>query len=108
MAKIDIILLSGLTAMDGSLVTSGATLKFDTEFYARSNHIMIRPKLYRNREVFDLGYENVRTSDIPNDIIFELSDNDFYTLTPQALYEKVRDYLNNMFGANVFEINIIN
>ena len=32
MAKIDIITLTGLTATDGSMITSGATVKFLSEF----------------------------------------------------------------------------
>jgi hypothetical protein len=108
MAKIDLITLTGFTASDGSIVASGATVKFDSEFYARSNNVMIRPRVFRNREIFDAGFTEIRVIEIPNEFILQLTDEDFYTLTPAVLYEKVRDYLNNSFGDDYFEINIIN
>ena len=107
MAKIDIITLTGLTASDGSIIVSGATVKFNSEFFAQSNNIIIRPKIYRSREVFDLGFNQVYTNEIPDNFMLGLDDADFYTLTPAKLYEKVRDYLNNLMGAQVFEIKII-
>jgi hypothetical protein len=107
MAKIDIITLTGLTASDGSMILSGATLKFNSEFFAQSNDIMIRPKIYRSRELFDLGFNQVYTDVIPDNFKLSLEDVDFYTLTPAILYEKVRDYLNVLMGAQVFEIKII-
>jgi hypothetical protein len=108
MAKIDLITLTGITAADGSIIASGATVKFNTEFFAQNNNISIRPKIYRSRELFDAGFNQVYTNVIPDNFILTLADEDFYTLTPAVLYEKVRDYLNNLFGVTIFEINIIN
>lgn len=108
MAKIDIITLTGFTATDGSLIASGATVKFNSEFSAKSNNIMIRPKVYRNRELFDLGFDEVQTNKILNEFILKLPDEEFYSLTPTILYQKVCDYLNTWYGADVFKINIIN
>jgi hypothetical protein len=107
MAKIDIITLTGFTAIDGSIIASGATIKFTSEFQVKSTAIMVRPKVYRNRDLFDLGYDEVKTNDLPNELIIKLTDEDFYSLTPVILYEKVRDYLNNWIGENLFEIIII-
>jgi len=108
MAKIDLITLTGFTAVDGSIIASGATIKFSSEFQIRSTDIMIRPKVYRNRELFDIGYENVETNEILNEFVLNVPEEEFYVLTPAKLYEKVRDYLNNWYGAYMFEINIIN
>ena len=108
MTKIDLITLTGMTAADGSIIASGATVKFNTEFFAQNNNISIRPKVYRSRELFDAGFNQVYTNVIPDNFTLTLVDADFYTLTPAKLYEKVRDYLNNLMGAQVFEIKIIN
>jgi hypothetical protein len=107
MAKIDIITLTGFTAVDGSIVVSGATIKFNSEFYAKNNNVMIRPKVYRSRELFDMNYDDVRTIEIPSEFTIHLDENDFYTLTPAVLYQKVKDYLNAYLNHNVFEIKII-
>jgi len=108
MAKIDLITLTGLTATDGSVIASGATIKFSSEFQIRSTDVMVRPKIFRNRELFEMGFHSVGTNEIPNELILKLTEEDFYVLTPAKLYEKVRDYLNTWYGADIFEINIIN
>jgi len=107
MAKIDIITLSGLTANDGSIIESGATVKFNSEFYAASTDIIIRPMIYRNRELFELGYSDVPCDEIPRDFILVVPEEDYYTMTPTILYEMVKDELNNRFGADMYEIQII-
>jgi len=106
MAKIDLITLSGLTASDGSIIASGATIKFDSEFRASSTDIIIRPKLYRNRELFEGGYEPVICIGLPFDFIITVPEEEFYQITPTILYEKVRDALNMEVGSYLFEIEI--
>jgi hypothetical protein len=108
MAKIDIITLTGFTATDGSIIASGATIKFNSEFSARSTAIMVRPKVYRSRELFDMGYDEVHTNEILHEFILQLPEEEFYVLTPAALYGKVCDYLNNWIGSTLFEVKIIN
>lgn len=108
MAKIDLISLTGFTAVDGSLIASGATVKFDSEFQARSNNVIIRPKIFRSRELFEADYEHVWAIEIPREFIVVLTEQDLYTLTPAVLYKKVRDYLNTLLGGDFFEINIVN
>lgn len=109
MAKVDLILLSGLTATDGSIVASGATLKFDSEFQAASTQIIVRPKLYRNRELFESGYTNIEISDeiIPFDFILVLDEEEYYALTPLQLYTEVGNWLNNFMDGTYFELKII-
>jgi len=107
MAKIDILTLTGLTATDGSVIASGATIKFASEFQVANTDIIIRPKVFRNRELFDMGYQNVETNDLPFDFILQLPEEEYYVLTPTILYQKVCDYLNNQLGADVFEVKII-
>lgn len=109
MAKIDLLLTSGITAMDGSVVESGATLKFDSEFTAASTSVKIIPRLYRNRTLFENGYSNIPIleSVIPYDFIITIEDiNEFYQLTPQQLYERVCVEINNIMGDDYFEISI--
>jgi len=109
MAKVDLLLISGLTASDGSVVASGATLKFDTEFVASSTDVRITPKLYRNRELFESGYTNIWISEqtIPNSLVLSFAEEDFYSLTPLQLYTEVGEWLNNFLGAEYFELKII-
>ena len=108
MAKIDIITLTGLTAIDGSLIASGATIKFETLFFIGTTDIEIRPRVFRSRELFENGFQWVKAIELPTDFRMSVPEEEYYTLTPQAIYEKVKDYLNNLFGVDVFEINIIN
>jgi len=99
MAKIDLQLQVELSADDGSVIASGATVKFSSEFYPRSTDIIVRPEIYRNRELFESGYTAIACSEIPHEIIISVPDEDeFYQLTPYQLYAKVRDYLNAEAG----------
>jgi len=108
MAKIDIITLSGLTASDGSVVASGATVKFNSEFQAASTDILIKPQIYRNREMFELGYDFILIPEeiIPNDFVLTIPEEEFYVLTPTILYQEVCDWLNENIG-DMFEVKII-
>jgi len=107
--KVDLITTSGLTANDGSVVASGATVKFDSEFLAARTDIRIMPKLYRNRELFEAGYSHIEISQeiIPYDFMLEIPEEEYYVLTPALLYQKVCDYLNTLIP-NMFEIKITN
>lgn len=107
MAKIDIISLSGLTAEDGSVVASGATIKFETIFFIGTSNIEIRPRVFRSRELFELGYKPIKVLELPTDFVLEISDDEYYTITPQRVYELVNDHLNALLGENMFEIKII-
>jgi hypothetical protein len=107
MAKIDIITLTGFTAIDGSLVASGATVKFETSFHAGTTQIGIGLKIYRNRELFEAGYRNIEVIELPNNFMLVVPEEEFYVITPMIIYEKVRDYLNGLFNDDAFEINII-
>lgn len=104
MAKINLITLTGFTAVDGSIIASGATIKFSTEFNIRTTNVMVRPKMFRNREIFDLGFDDVKAKEFPSEFILQIPEAEFNTLTPVILYEKVRDYLNNLYGVTIFEI----
>ena len=108
MAKIDIITLSGITASDGSEIASGATVKFDSEFYAASTDIKITPLVYRNRELFEMGYGSIRIPEetLPYDFILTIPEEEYYVLTPAILYQEVCDYLNTLHP-DCFEVKII-
>ena len=96
MAKIDLQLQLELIADDGSIVASGATIKFSSEFHPNTTDIIVRPQIYRSRELFESGYTEVMCRrELPYEIIIKIPDVDeFYQLTPYQLYAKVRDYLN--------------
>ena len=108
MSKIDIISLTGLTAVDGSVVTSGATIKFGSVFYSGSNQVKITPLVYRSRELFEMGYSSVRVSTIPYEFNLNIPNEEFYVMTPQILYEKVKNELNDLLGGECFDVQIIN
>lgn len=109
MAKIDIITTSGITASDGSTIVSGATVKFNSEFYAASTDIRIMLKVYRNRELFEEGWDciSIPEETLPYDFILTIPEEEYYVLTPAALYQEVCDYLNTLIP-DMFEIKIIN
>lgn len=110
MAKIDLITLSGLTASDGSIISSGATIKFSTNFEIGNTNVRVYPQIFRNRELFELGFKHVEVTKetLPDDIYIQtLTEEEYYVLTPQKLYEIVRDWLNNYYGGEFVEINII-
>lgn len=109
MKKVDLITTSAMTASDGSVVASGATLKFDSEFMSTTTMIRVQPRLYRNRELFEMGYSEIKMPEetIPDSIIINIADEVFYELTPLMLYEEVANSLNNIMGNNMFQLNII-
>lgn len=106
MAKIDIVTLTGFTGNDGSILASGATVKFSSEFMIGNTNIIVRPKVWRNREIFDAGYDSIQVKEIPSELIIHLSEEDYYVLTPSALYEYVKDELNTYFGDTLFDVVI--
>ena len=106
MAKIDILTLTGFTATDGSIIASGATIKFSSEFMVGNTIIKISPIMYRNRELFEVGYKNVETNELIQEFYLNLPEEEYYVLTPIILYQKVCDYLNTLIP-NVFEVQII-
>ena len=107
MAKIDIITLTGFTATDGSIIASGATVKFGSEFMVGNTTIRVKPVVFRNRELFEAGYKNVETNDILQEFFLNLPEEEYYVLTPQIMYNHVCDYLNTWIGVDVFEVKII-
>ena len=106
MAKIDIITLTGFTASDGSVLASGATVKFSSEFMVGNTDIIVRPKAWRSRELFEDGYDSVPTKEIPNELYLQVPEEEYYVLTPTLLYEYVKDELNSELGEVVFEVLI--
>jgi hypothetical protein len=109
MAKVDLLLVTGLTAGDGSIVASGATLKFNSEFVAGVTDVRVTPKLYRNRELFESGYTHIVMSEqiIPDSLTISFSEEDFYGLTPLILYQRVGNLLNLILDGTYFELKII-
>ena len=110
MAKIDIITLSALTASDGSIIANGATVKFQTIFNIGSISVKVYPKIWRNRELFESGFTDIQVSNevLPDDITLSAwTEEEFYNLTPLALYQEVTKYLNGLYDTDYFEIQII-
>ena len=94
MAKIDIITLTAFTANDGSVVTSGATVKFSSEFMIVNTDIIVRPQAWRTRELFESGYTSIAIREIPNELYLQVHEEEYYVLTQKLLYEYVKDELN--------------
>ena len=107
MGTIDIISLTGLTAIDGSLVSSGATIKFETLFLVGVNDVEIRLKIYRSRELFENGFQTIQVYELPNDFRMSIPDEEYYTITPFRIYQLVNQHLNMMLGGEFFELKII-
>ena len=103
---IDIITLSGLTAVDGSIIASGATVKFSSEFHAGSTNFYVKPVVYRSRELLQSGFSSVGAIDVPEFIDMSLTQEEFYALTILNLHDMVRDELNAQYGEYMFEIEI--
>jgi hypothetical protein len=105
MAKIDLQLILDIMAADGSTISSGAIVKFDSQFHIGSLEIITIPKLYRSRELFESGYTEVNCLTLPHSINIEVSSEDeFNQLTVLGLNERVRDYLNATFEGLYFEV----
>lgn len=107
MTNIDIITLSAFPSSDGGILTTGATVKFDSEFLAASTDIKITLRFYRNREVFEGGYDSVPMPQtlFPYDFNISVTKEEFYVITPTILYQLVCDYLNTLVP-DTFEVQI--
>ena len=108
MAKVDIVTLGIIMAVDGTPIQANAIIKFNSEFQIRSNDVMIRPKIYRSRELFESGFEDIRSNQVPSEFVIKLTEEDFTTLTPLNLYYKVKDYLNTYAIGGMFDVIISN
>lgn len=106
MIKIDIVSLTGLTAVDGSVVAEGAIVRFETTFFNGVSEAKIKIQVFRNRELFESGYENVRVLELPYEFNLKIPDDIYYTMTPEILYGLIKDELNNIIGGECFEVSI--
>lgn len=97
-------IFSGLTAVDGDLLTFGV-LKFDTKFSAGTLDVEISTKFYKYRENFEKGYACREVLDYPKQFILKFTEEDYYSLTPMLIFEKVCNWLNNYMQVVAFEIN---
>jgi hypothetical protein len=107
MTNIDIITLTGLTAVDGSILDTGAIIKFETEFPIGFAGFHARIKAYRNRAIFEAGYDGIYLHGIKDELIEDMGV-EFFNLTPTLLYTKVAEYINNHYEAIVCEVEITN
>jgi len=105
MGKIDLQSLLDVESGDGSIISSGAIVKFDSQFHIGSLEIITIPKMYRSRELFESGYTDVHCLALPPSINIEISSEDeFNQLTVLGLNERLRDYLNAIFEGLYFEV----
>ena len=107
MTNIDIITLTGLTATDGSIIDAGAVIKFETEFPIGFAGFYARIKVYRNRTIFEAGYDGIYLHGIKDELIEDMGI-EFFNLTPTILYTKVAEFINAEYGATVCEVEITN
>ena len=107
MSTLELITTSGLTGSDESIIASGATIKIQVIFNIGTIKIKVYPKIYRSVELFYEGYDNVPVSKetLPDDITIDsLTVDEYYNLTTQTLYDIVRDWLNNYYGADIVKV----
>lgn len=105
MTNIDIVTLTGLTATDGSVISAGAIIKFETEFPLRYSGYVAKMWVFRNKAIYDAGYDGVLIHGIEQEFIEDLGA-EFFDLTPTMLYTKVAEHVNNHFNATVCEVQI--
>ena len=92
MAKIDLITLSGLTAIDGSVIASGAIVKFETLFFIGTTTIEIRPRVFRTRELFESGFDYVKTIELPTDFKLNVPEAEYYEKKKKKRLEYDKEY----------------
>ena len=95
---VDIETTVNLNAKDGTDVDAGAIVKFESKFPIGVNSVEIERVVYRSRVLFDAGKRDVEVENFDRYQTIYLTDNDFVSLTPYALNEKVAEELNNELG----------
>jgi hypothetical protein len=98
-------IFSGLTAKYGELLTSGI-LKFESRFLVGTTNVMIIPKFYKSRPIFEAGYQFIETINYPREFYISFTEEEFYEITPAILFTSVCDYLNTLLNVVAFEITI--
>lgn len=96
-------IFSGLTSSDGGLITSGI-LKFESRFLVGTTNVLIVPKLYRSRAIFEVGYKFIEILDYPREFYLNFTSEEFYLITPATLFAKVLEFMNNTLRTTAFEI----
>lgn len=95
--KIDIVTLTGLTATDGSIIDAGAVIKFETIFPIGIAGFIARIKVYRNREIFEAGYDGISLYKIEDEIT-QILGAEFFDLTPTVLNQRVAEHINAQYS----------
>ena len=98
-------IFSGLTAKYGELLTSGI-LKFESRFLVGTTNVMIIPKFYKSRPIFEAGYAFIEMMEYPREFYLTFTEEQFYQITPAVLFTSVCDYLNTLLNVQAFEITV--
>jgi len=98
--KKDIVTLTGLTAVDGSVVSAGAHISLEIEFPSLFDGYVARVSFFRNKQIFENGYEPVRIKDF-EDEFRKLSTEDVNVST---IYTETVAFINDQFDSPICEI----
>ena len=100
----DIFTVTGLTLTDGSILDSGAILKFSTEFPIGVDGYRFEIQPYRSREIFEAGYKPVEIMDfMTTGEIFVPNMSDINMI---GLYHTVNNFINSQYDDIVSEVVI--
>lgn len=102
-----LIINTGLTTQDGGSVESGAYLIFSTRFPYRGLSYSVDMKIYRSLAALDAGYSSINVVEI-KDLFFteQLSEEEFISLNPILIHERVKTYLGRFVGESNIEITL--
>lgn len=85
---------SGLTSADGTVVKYPAIVKYKTEFPMAGNEIMVNRAVFRNRELFEKGYQGIEVLEFEKYKRIDLTDDEMENLSPFILASKITEDLN--------------
>lgn len=98
--KKDIITLTGLTAEDGSIVTSGAHIALEIEIPISFDGYQARIKVFRNKQIFENGYQPVRILNMEDELRKETTED----ILTSSIYDDVVTFINGQYENPVCEI----
>ena len=98
--KKDIITITGLTTVDGSVLTVGAHIALEIEFPIQFDGYNVNIRFFRNKQIYENGYESLRILNF-EDNYSKINTED---ITVSEIYSEAVNYINGQFDSPVCEI----